>query len=353
MTAAARPTATAPAMVTGHANRAFFWFTVLSLLLIGSITVAVTIGPAALAPGDIWRSIAWHLGLVSEPPLTALRDSIVWELRLPRVLAAAVVGAALALSGAVIQAVTRNPLADPYLLGLSSGGAVGAVLCVMAGYALLLPLGAFAGAMLALLFTLGLAGALGGLTPTRTILSGVAVAALMSAITSLVIFWTATGDSYREILSWLMGSLAGTGWNDAGIAIAALVVVAPVALMHARSLDAFAFGDVAASSLGVDVLRTRWILLSSTAVLTGVMVSISGAIGFVGLIIPHAARLIGGPSHRLLLPLSALGGAIFMVWMDTIARSAFSPRELPVGIVTAIIGAPVFMAILFRYRRWV
>lgn len=320
-------------------------------VLAGSIVTAVAIGPADIAPHEVWGSVAHHLGLSPTSPLSRLRDGIVWDLRLPRVLASAAVGAGLALCGTVIQALTRNPLADPYLLGLSSGASLGAVLLLLLGAGLLMPFGAFAGAGAALLVTLLLARALGGITPSRAVLSGIAVSALAAALTSLLIFWTATGDSYREILAWLMGSLSGMVWTDTGIAFAGLLLIGVPVMFSGRSLDAFAFGDVSAAALGIDVARTRWVLLGATALLTGIMVAISGAIGFVGLILPHAVRLVSGSQHRRLLPLAAIAGAIFMIWADTLARSAFSPRELPVGIVTALVGAPVFFLVLLRHRR--
>lgn len=323
---------------------------VLAIALALSITVAVTIGPADIRFGEVWASILSHLG-IGDSPLPRLRDGIVWELRMPRVLTAAFVGAGLALSGAVMQALTRNPLADPYLLGLSSGASLGAVSVLLLGVAVLLPLAAFLGALLALALTLGLASALGRITPTRTVLAGLAVSSLASAVTSFVIFWTVTGDSYREILSWLLGSLSGARWPAVAIAGIAIIVAGIPIMFTGRLLDAFAFGDTAASALGVNVQGTRWTLLAGTAVLTGAMVSVSGSIGFVGLILPHAVRLLVGPGHRALLPLSALTGAIFLVWADTLARTLFDPRELPVGIVTALIGAPIFALLLARRRE--
>lgn len=322
---------------------------VLGAALVTSITVAVTIGPADIRFDEVWASIASHLGLGTSP-LPLLRDGIVWELRLPRVLTAAAVGAGLALAGAVMQAITRNPLADPYLLGLSSGASLGAVSVLLLGAAVLLPFAAFVGSMLALGLTLLLASSLGAITPTRTVLAGLAVSSLASAVTSLVIFWTVTGDSYREILGWLLGSLAGARWPAVAIAFAAILIAGIPIMLTGRLLDAFAFGDVTAASLGVNVSATRWGLLAASALLTGAMVSVSGSIGFVGLILPHAVRLLVGPGHRALLPLSALVGAIFLVWADTAARTLFDPRELPVGIVTAIIGAPVFALLLARRR---
>jgi iron complex transport system permease protein len=321
----------------------------LAVALLLSVVVAVTIGPASIRFDEVWASIASHLGLGTNP-LPLLRDGIVWQLRLPRVLTAAAVGAGLAVSGAVMQAITRNPLAEPYLLGLSSGASLGAVCVLLLGASVLLPLAAFLGALLALGLTLLLASSLGVITPTRTVLAGLAVSAFASAVTSLVIFWNVTGDSYREILGWLLGSLAGARWPAVAISFAAIVVAGIPVMLTGRLLDSFAFGDVSAKALGVNVSATRWGLLAASALLTGAMVSVSGAIGFVGLILPHAVRLIAGPGHRALLPLSALFGAIFLVWADTAARTLFDPRELPVGIVTAIIGAPVFAVLLARRR---
>jgi len=321
----------------------------LAVLLFLSVTFAITIGPANITPADVWGSVLHHLGF-GPSPLSILRDGIVWQLRLPRVLTAAAVGAGLALSGAVMQALTRNPLADPYLLGLSSGASLGAVAVLLLGVALLLPIAAFLGAMLALGLTLLLASSLGRITPSRTVLAGLAVSSLAAAVTSLVIFWTVTGDSYREILGWLLGSLAGARWPAVGIGFAAILIAGIPIMLSGRILDAFAFGDTSAASLGINVPGARWTLLGATALLTGAMVSVSGSIGFVGLILPHAVRLLVGPRHRALLPLSAIVGAIFLIWADTAARSFFDPRELPVGIVTAIIGAPVFAFLLTRRR---
>lgn len=340
----------APATLRRHpASLAVSVGTLAFVLLVVSVASAVTIGPADIRIADVWASVASHLGLGSTP-LTPLRDGIVWELRLPRILTAGAVGAGLALSGAIMQAITRNPLADPFLLGLSSGASLGAVAVLLLGVGLLLPPAAFLGALLALGATLGLARAGGPISPTRTVLAGVAVSALAGALTSLVIFWTATGDSYREILSWLLGSVAGARWPAVAIGVGALVLIGIPLMAGARTLDAFAFGDTAAAALGIDVVAARWTLLLATALLTGSMVSVSGAIGFVGLVVPHAVRLVVGARHRALLPISALVGALFLIWADTIARSLFDPRELPVGVVTAIIGAPVFAALLIRRK---
>lgn len=319
------------------------------MVLATSLVLAVTIGPADIAPSGVAGSLLHRLGL-GGASLSPLHEAIVWSSRAPRALTAAAVGAGLALCGTVMQGLTRNPLADPYLLGLSAGASLGAVVVLVLGVGLLLPLAAFAGAMLALVATLTLAGGAGRLTPTRTILAGLAIGQACAAVTSFVIFWSATGDSYREILSWLLGSLAGATWSRAAIAGVALVVVGAALLGSARTLDAFAFGDVAASALGVPVARVRWVLYVLVALLTGAMVSVSGAIGFVGLIVPHAVRLLVGARHHRVLPGAALGGAIFLLWADTAARTVFEPRELPVGILTAGLGAPVFALLLWRRR---
>lgn len=325
------------------------WTALLGVVLAASLLAAVGIGPAGLTPAEVWSSVLHHLG-AGEPSLSAVRDGIVWQLRVPRVLTAAAVGAGLALCGAVMQATVRNPLADPYLLGLSSGASLGAVVVLVLGVSVLLPVAAFVGAATALVATLTLAAAAGAVTPTRTVLAGLAVSAVFGALTSLVIFWSATGDSYREILNWLLGSLAGATWTSVAIAGCAVIVIGLPLLATARTLDAFAFGDRSAAALGVDVGRSRRWILTGTALLTGALVAVSGSIGFVGLVLPHAVRLLVGARHRALLPIAALAGALFLVWVDTAARTVFAPRELPVGILTAIIGGPVFAALLLRSR---
>ncbi|WP_434056315.1 putative F420-0 ABC transporter permease subunit [Georgenia wangjunii] len=332
---------------------------VLAALLLAGLTWALTLGQADIAAGGVWTS-AWHrvctalggtagAGWCAAEPLTTIEQAIVWDGRAPRAVTAAAVGAGLAVCGGVMQALTRNPLADPYLLGISSGASLGAVAVLVLGVSVILPVAAFAGALAALVLTLALATARGGgLSPVRTILAGVAVAQACSALVSFVIFSSATGDSYREILAWLLGSLGGATWADAAIAVGALAVVGVFLTAQGRTLDAFTFGDVSAASLGIDVRRTRWLLLTAVALLTGALVSVSGAIGFVGLVLPHAVRLLVGARHHRLLPLAALGGAAFLLAADTAARSIAEPRELPVGILTAAIGAPAFALLLRR-----
>ncbi|MFV0462061.1 MAG: putative F420-0 ABC transporter permease subunit [Nostocoides sp.] len=320
---------------------------VLAVVLLGSVALTVTIGIADLSPAQVWGTVAAHVR-GTDLPLPPIHDAVVWQLRIPRALTAVTVGAGLALCGAVLQALLRNPLADPYLLGVSSGASLGAVAVLVLGVALALPLAAFAGGAAALAVTLAIGSATGRLDPSRTVLAGVAVASGCSALTSLVIFWSSTGDSYREILTWLLGSLAGSSWPDAYLALIVLTVVGIPLAFSGAALDAFTFGETAAASLGVPVQRTRWLLLGATALLTSVLVSVSGAIGFVGLVLPHAIRLLVGASNRAILPLSALLGASVLLWADTAARTIADPRELPVGVVTALVGTPAFALILLR-----
>ncbi|UTT63726.1 putative F420-0 ABC transporter permease subunit [Microcella humidisoli] len=316
------------------------------VVLLGALILGIVVGAADIGPAELARILLDRL--TGAEPESALRSSIVWELRLPRVLTAAAVGAGLGLAGTIMQAVTRNPLADPYLLGLSSGASLGAVAVIVLGVSLLLPVAAFLGALVALAATLAIARRGGAITPVRTVLAGVAVSAMLGALTSGVIFWSATGDSYREILGWLLGTLGAADWSSAAIAGVALLVVGGALLTTSRTLDAFAFGERSAMTLGIDVPRIRLILLVATALLTGAMVSVSGAIGFVGLVMPHMVRLVVGPGHRALLPLVVVWSAAFLVLADTLARTVLDPRELPVGVVTALVGAPVFAALLAR-----
>ncbi|MFJ9898246.1 FecCD family ABC transporter permease [Streptomyces sp. NPDC091280] len=319
--------------------------------LLASTAVAVTIGPADISTGDVWASVAAHLGF-GESTLAPLRDGIVWNLRMPRTLLAAVCGAGLAVCGAVMQSLLRNPLADPFVLGVSSGASTGAVAVVVLGVgggALSLSAGAFLGALLSFALVLLLSHTLGGSTD-RVVLSGVAAMQLFSALTSFVVLTSADAETTRGVLFWLLGSLTGADWGQVTLCAVVLAAVLAVCLGHSRTLDAFAFGDEAAAGLGVHVARTRLVLLCATALLTAALVSCAGAIGFVGLVLPHATRALTGAGHARLLPVTALTGAVFLVWVDTLARTVLDPQEVPVGVVTSLIGVPAFVAVLYRGR---
>ncbi|MFJ1731702.1 FecCD family ABC transporter permease [Streptomyces sp. NPDC088254] len=320
--------------------------------LIASLAVAVTIGPADISTGDVWASVAAHLGL-GESELAPLRDGIVWNLRMPRTLLAAVCGAGLAVCGAVMQSLLRNPLADPFVLGVSSGASTGAVAVVVLGVgggAVSLSAGAFLGALLSFALVLLLSQTLGASTD-RVVLSGVAAMQLFSALTSFTVLTSADAETTRGVLFWLLGSLTGADWGQVLLCTAVLAAVLVVCLGYARTLDAFSFGDDAAAGLGVRVARTRLVLLCATALLTAALVSCAGAIGFVGLVLPHATRALTGSGHARLLPVTALTGAVFLVWVDTLARTVLDPQEVPVGVVTSLIGVPAFVAVLYRGRR--
>jgi iron complex transport system permease protein len=321
----------------------------LAVAIAVSILVAVTIGPADLSVAQVWRIIADHLGGPSSGE-SVLRDNIVWELRLPRVLVAAVVGAGLGVIGAVMQTLTRNPLADPYLLGISSGASLGAVLVVVVGVggAVTLPAGAFIGSMVAFTLVLLVGQRSGRLHPTRMVLAGVAIGQLCGAAMTIIILWVNQPQATQSVMFWLSGSLSGARWSSVGLAAVVLLGVLALCIWHATSLDAFAFGEDAAAALGIDVDRLRWTLLVASALLTGTMVSVSGAIGFVGLILPHAVRFVVGPHHHRVLPLVALVGAVFLIWVDTAARNVLAPRELPVGALTAVLGVPAFVMLMRR-----
>ncbi|MFJ4616649.1 FecCD family ABC transporter permease [Streptomyces sp. NPDC088812] len=322
------------------------------LVLAVSVAVAVTIGPADISASDVWASVAARLG-VGESRLAPLRDGIVWNLRMPRTVLAAVCGAGLALCGAVMQSLLRNPLADPFVLGVSSGASTGAVAVVVLGVgggAVSLSGGAFAGALVSFGLVLLLSHSLGGSTD-RVVLSGVAAMQLFSALTSFTVLTSADAETTRGVLFWLLGSLSGADWTDVLLCAGVLAAVLGVCLGHARTLDAFAFGEEAAASLGVRVGRARLVLLCATALLTAVLVSCAGAIGFVGLVLPHVTRALTGSGHARLLPVTALAGAVFLVWVDTAARTVLDPQEVPVGVVTSLIGVPVFVAVLHRRRR--
>lgn len=348
--AAGVPAPPVPAGVRRARRR--FVVAVVALLgaIVASVLLAVTIGPANLSVGTTWSVILDHLG-GPESGEPVLRDSIVWELRLPRILVAAIVGAGLGVVGAVMQTLTRNPLADPYLLGISAGAALGAVLVVVAGAGgttVGLSLGAFAGAIAAFVLVLLIGQRSGRILPTRMVLAGVAVALACSAAMRIIIVWVNEPHATQSVEFWLAGSLAGARWDAVALGAPVLIGVSAICLWHGRSLNAFAFGEDAAAALGIDVQRVRWTLLIVAALLTATMVSISGAIAFVGLVLPHAVRFVVGTDHHRVLPMAALVGAVFMIWVDTAARTAFAPRELPVGALTAVIGVPVFVALMRR-----
>ncbi|MDG4764926.1 iron chelate uptake ABC transporter family permease subunit [Solwaraspora sp. WMMD406] len=318
-----------------------------------SIVAASLFGSADIGFLDVVSTILRHVGLggiAPTPPLPKLLDALIWESRFPRVLLAAVVGTALAVSGAVLQAITRNPLADPYLLGVSSGASTGAVAVLLLGIGggISLSTGAFAGGLVAFGLLLVLLGGGRVASPTRVVLTGVLVSQFFAAVTSLILMVSGDANSTRGFTYWLLGTLAGARWEGVTVTIVIVLVGVLAIQFFAPALDAVTFGWDSATALGINVTAARVWLMVLTALITAAAVAASGAIGFIGLLVPHAVRILVSPMHRSLLPLSAITGAILLIWVDTFARTAFTPHELPAGVITALLGAPAFALVLKR-----
>lgn len=323
------------------------------LVLFAAMLVGILVGPAGLTPGGVLLDIADRLPLVDvDSGLSTRQQAILWNIRMPRVVLGVLVGAMLAIAGAAYQGVFRNPLADPYLLGVSSGAGLGATLAIVVGGAAGfagVPIAAFAGGLLAVGATYSLGRTVGGSrSEVVIILAGVAVAAFANAIQTF--FMQLHDDTLRQVYSWMLGRLSTDGWSDVVVVLPYVVVTVAIIALHRRTLDVMAVGDVEAASLGINPARVRLLLVCVATLGTAAVVSASGLIGFVGIVVPHAVRLLAGPGHRLLLPLSLLVGASFLVLADVLARTVMSPAELPIGVVTAAIGAPFFLVVLRRSR---
>ena len=322
--------------------------------LLLAVLAGVAIGETPIAPGVVLQVLAnklWSAGYALDP----IDEGIVWNYRLTRALVAAACGAGLATCGVVLQSLLRNPLADPYLLGISAGASTGAVLVAVLGLgagAVSLSGGAFAGAIAAFALVILLARVSG---PTgasaQIILAGIAGSQLFNAITAFLITKSASSEQARGIMFWLLGNLSGVRWSSVVLAVPVALLGLLVCIWHRRALDAFTFGADSAASLGIPVRRVQLLLISCAALVTAVMVSIVGSIGFVGLVIPHAVRLLSGTGHGRLVPVSALGGALFLIAADILSRTLIKGQVIPVGVVTALIGAPVFALILISRRH--
>ena len=302
------------------------------------------LGAVSLTTHALFEAIAGR----GDPTLV----TIVRELRLPRALQAALVGAALGVSGATYQALLRNPLAEPYILGVSSGAAVGAVMTVVTGWSLravwALPVAAFAGAVIAMLIVFRIAFSVGRALDTRVLLlAGVVVSAFLSAVVWLVLTFADT-ESMRSAIFWMMGSNAGASWRSVRLLLICLVPACVVLFALARPLNLLAIGEPTAAYLGTSVERTKWLAFGIATLLTAAAVSVSGTIGFVGLVVPHAIRLLWGSDNRAVLPCSALAGGAFLVVADAASRTVAGANELPIGVVTALVGVPVFVWLLRR-----
>jgi len=327
-------------------------FLTLSLaLLLLALWLGAAIGETAIPLDVVAKTVAnriWNAGY----PLEPIDEGIVWSYRLSRAVIAACCGASLAISGVILQSLLRNSLADPYILGISAGastGAVGVAILGIGAGVLTLSLGAFIGAIVAFCLV-SLLALRAGRGSSAIILAGIAGSQLFNALTSLIVTKAANAEQARGIMFWLLGNLSGVRWPDAALALPACLVGLVVCLWHARALDAFTFGTESAASLGIPVRRVYAVLIGVSAMMTAVMVSIVGSVGFIGLVIPHAARMVVGVRHGRLLPAAALIGAIFMIVADILSRIIIPGQVLPIGVITALFGAPAF-ALLLGQRR--
>ncbi len=329
-----------------------------STLLIAALGLAVVAsaaqGPANVSFPSAAGVILSRVGLPA-PAFSQTDQRIVEQIRLPRILTGALVGLALGVAGAVLQGLFRNPLADPGVLGVSGGGALGAVLAIASGFAtihqLALPASALLGAATAAFAVYAIASARGRVGAPTLILGGIAVSALTGAFTAAVISFTEDRERNRDILFWLMGGLDNRGWDHVRLIAAPIAAGVAICLVFGRELNLMLLGEESARSLGVPVRTARAVLLAVVAALAGVAVAVSGIIHFVGLIVPHMVRLVVGHDHRLVVPLSGLAGAAFLVAADTLARLLIAPGELRVGIITSALGAPFFIYLIARGRR--
>lgn len=327
----------------------------LLIALLLAITFSVANGSSNIPYGDVASILVQHLGVPNASEFTDAQVRIVTMVRLPRALVGALVGAALAVSGATMQGIFRNPLADPGIIGVSAGGGLGAVVALTTNFAAgqlwALPLSAFFGGTAAAIAVYSLSLVNGRTQIPTLLLAGVALNSFLGAITSSIMLLGAEYGEVQAILTWLVGGLRGRGIAHMQVLILPTFIGMVLLYVFSRDLNLLLLGEETAQGLGVNVARTRFLLLMIASLLTGAAVSVAGGIGFVGLIVPHALRLLIGPDHRVLLPASALGGAVFLVLCDTVARLVIQPAEMQVGLITAMLGAPFFLFLLWRNRR--
>ncbi len=324
----------------------------LLVLLLTTVVLSTAIGAVSIPPGDVFGIMLSRMPIIGENihhTWEAKYETIVLQIRMPRIAAGVIVGIALATAGAAMQGLFRNPMADPYIIGVSSGASLGAVSAIVLGVSTALgghivPIAAFIGAAAAAFLVYSIS-RIGGRVPVETLLlSGIAIASFLSALTSLLVY--SAGSDMHKVIFWIMGGLWSRTWDHVFMAAPWIMIGSIIIYFFARDLNVMLLGDESAHQMGVSVETVKKILLGSSALIAAAAVSISGIIGFVGLIIPHIMRLIVGPDHRILIPASALMGGIFLVFTDTVARTVIAPVELPVGIITAMFGAPFFIYLL-------
>jgi iron complex transport system permease protein len=322
------------------------------VVLVAAVLIGLLIGPVRIGAPNVFR---WLFSFGKAPPgMSEQQGLILADLRLPRVIVAGLVGASLAASGASYQAVFRNPLADPYLLGAAAGAGLGATIAVAYGPSgaldLTVPAAAFVGALIGVGLAYGLGrSSLGGRATTSLVLAGVAVASFLTAVQTLL--QQQRSETLRQVYTWILGRLGTTGWDDVRLALPSVALALATLWAVRRLLDVIEVGDVEAQSLGLNVTRLRLVVVIAASLATAAAVAVAGLIGFVGLIVPHTVRLMVGGSYRSVLPLSVLFGASFLILVDTVARTAIAPAEIPIGVITAFIGAPFFVVVLRRNQR--
>lgn len=327
-------------------------------IIVLSVGVSLTMGQADISLQEVYQVIFYKLSDGRVGSLSTISEAtanIVWFVRAPRILLAMFVGTGLAISGAVMQAVVQNPLADPYILGVSSGASLGATFAILIGFGSSLffaqfglALSAFLGAMLASFAVLTLSSIGGKSTSTKLVLSGTVISALCSSLSNFIVFLSSNAEGMKSVAFWSMGSLASASWNKLPLVASAVLLVTMFFLFQHRPLNVMLLGDEAATTLGIQLSSYRKLYMLLAALLTGIIVANSGMIGFVGLIIPHIVRGISGSDHKRLLPLTALTGAIFLLWTDMLSRTLIENTELPIGIITSAIGAPIFIYIIVK-----
>lgn len=328
--------------------------TVLTVLLVGAVVLAVGSGAVRISPAQVLSILLAPLGAGPLAQFDEQQAAVLWVIRLPRVLLGALVGAGLAVAGAALQGLFRNPLADPGLMGITSGAALAAALSVVLGLNVLgtssLPAAAFAGSLIATALVSLLAQDRGRVNVTTMLLAGIAINALCGAGTGLMTF-LATDEQLRTLTFWNLGSLGGATWPTVLSALPLILLGAFGLPLTARALNALTLGEHGAAHLGVPVTRMKWLIITLVALSVGAGVAVAGSIGFIGLVVPHVLRLLTGPNHATLLPASALLGATLLILADLLARTLAAPAEVPIGILTALLGAPFFLYLLRQTRR--
>jgi len=335
----------------------WYWLLAAVGVLLASAVTGLVVGAVDLAPARVVAALLDRLPLVAvDSGLSPVQQSVLFELRLPRVLLAAVVGGSLAIAGASYQGVFRNPLADPYLLGAAAGAGLGATAVIVyapgltAGGFGVVPVAAFVGALcgVGLAYALGASTGRGGGTATL-LLAGIAVASFLTAVQTFVL--QSRTEALQQVYSWILGQLGSASWRELALVLPYVLLSTGALLLHGRLLDVLAVGDDEAASLGLRAQRVRLTVLVAASLATASAVAVSGLIGFVGIVVPHIVRRLTAGSYRVVLPLSLLGGAAFLVLTDVVARTAIAPAELPIGVVTAFVGAPFFATLLWVSRR--